>query len=947
MKLFLFSHPIKESGLRIICMWGMMMGAFIHTNVDAQVKSQISTFLQSIPAQIDIGISESKGSAQISWFGFTGKRYIIQHTESLELNEWRNFGEESYEGKNDSLSAEINTTHDTQGFFRILKLDTEGPRIAKSFPSQNGIAIQSNSSIILTFVDQTGVDPESIQFVYEEEIYSVSHSQLSFDEDKLTFNLLPGKTWGEPGSEVNIQISANDLLGNSMIEDYHLSFQLELETIPSGELIFVGPKIPNDSTPISTEQDLELVSKTASELTYHYEGDTHGFSVGQILISRDPNDIFYRRVLHIEAFPQSNKVVLETEQLSFPECYEQTSFSNRDWIPVSANTQFAPQGYNPLFEGEKQVSLGGDLSGLELISGDGYKLTIEEGNWNFPLNLEISGNQRRGQRREVSLIGSGHFASSLTIRGEMDTDISTVQETPLISPTRKFYFIPRQGWWAIITLEVEASIKCVSNVRGEFSVGFDDMEVDVEFGVRHQGDQSRHISNSSRQYITPGAAFDYDLEGEIWLLCHLTPKISIRTVGMADAWISMQSQLELTAEKEPPNDLTGARGFWNYRLDAWLSGRYGADETSGWPAGSGWNLLRNGDNIFKESGSIEPINYEAPVILTHPGSQSIDRGDSADLFVQASGIPDPTFEWYKDGILLVGTNSDHYHIPVVDASSIGDYTAKATNSAGSAMSNPATISITDEEDAGSGLPGPPVAITELDMTLMPIPAGTFTMGSLTSEKDSSPQERPRMNVTLSDSFWIGRTEVTQAQWQSIMGNNPSRFQGNDHHPVESITWQSAMNFCNQLNTLYSINLPSGYQYTLPTEAQWEYACRAGSTTRFYYGDDLNYQSLKDYAWYRTNSSNQTNPVGLKIPNDWNLFDMSGNVREWCLDWYVDSYPGGSVFDPTGPMTGTRQVYRGGSFAHVGKQCRSARRDGLLGSEQSDTIGFRVAISRIP
>jgi formylglycine-generating enzyme required for sulfatase activity len=141
-------------------------------------------------------------------------------------------------------------------------------------------------------------------------------------------------------------------------------------------------------------------------------------------------------------------------------------------------------------------------------------------------------------------------------------------------------------------------------------------------------------------------------------------------------------------------------------------------------------------------------------------------------------------------------------------------------------------------------------------------------------------------------------------------------------------------------------LPDGYHYTLPTEAQWEYACRAGTTTRFYYGDDAGFNQLWRYAWYDDSSSSKTRPVGGKLPNGWGLYDMHGNVHEWCLDWYGD-YQGGSVSDPQGPQSGTFRVRRGGGWEYIAGRCRSANRDGNSPSITHDYLGFRVALSSVP
>ncbi|MCL5099078.1 MAG: formylglycine-generating enzyme family protein, partial [Candidatus Omnitrophica bacterium] len=141
-------------------------------------------------------------------------------------------------------------------------------------------------------------------------------------------------------------------------------------------------------------------------------------------------------------------------------------------------------------------------------------------------------------------------------------------------------------------------------------------------------------------------------------------------------------------------------------------------------------------------------------------------------------------------------------------------------------------------------------------------------------------------------------------------------------------------------------LPAGYVYRLPTEAEWEYATRAGTTTRFYYGDDPGYASLSLYAWYSEDSGSATHPVGTKLPNAWGLFDMHGNVWEWCSDWYSEYYSPSSVTDPKGPATGTLRVVRGGgALADFGSGCRSAVRDGTSPSSQLSDLGFRVVLGK--
>lgn len=233
------------------------------------------------------------------------------------------------------------------------------------------------------------------------------------------------------------------------------------------------------------------------------------------------------------------------------------------------------------------------------------------------------------------------------------------------------------------------------------------------------------------------------------------------------------------------------------------------------------------------------------------------------------------------------------------------------------------------------------------MKFVLIPSGSFMMGSAVSVAETArhyklskqyfEEEHPRHKVSISKPFYLQTTEVTQEQWQKVMGNNPSHYKYRGKmRPVEKVSWHGAQDFIKRLNEIEGTD-----NYRLPTEAEWEYACRAGSDTKFSFGDED--QVLEEYAWHGYNSKGRTNPVGQKKPNAWGLYDMHGNVWEWCQDWY-GPYPENHVSDPKGPLSGEARVCRGGSYAFDISHNRSAIRGklhpkarGIFGDR-----GFRIA-----
>ena len=217
--------------------------------------------------------------------------------------------------------------------------------------------------------------------------------------------------------------------------------------------------------------------------------------------------------------------------------------------------------------------------------------------------------------------------------------------------------------------------------------------------------------------------------------------------------------------------------------------------------------------------------------------------------------------------------------------------------------------------------------------MIPVEGGTFTMGATPEQQNPYSDEEPAHQVTLS-SYAIGETEVTQALWKAVMGNNPSYFKGDDR-PVENVSWNDCQQFITKLNNL------TGRKFRLPTEAEWEFAARGGNKSKGCQYSGSN--NISDVAWYDGNSSGTTHPVKTKQPNELGVYDMSGNVWEWCQDW-KGSYTSNSQTNPTGPNTGSYRVNRGGGWDYSSRICRSAcRGDGTL-DYRSNYRGLRLCLS---
>lgn len=309
---------------------------------------------------------------------------------------------------------------------------------------------------------------------------------------------------------------------------------------------------------------------------------------------------------------------------------------------------------------------------------------------------------------------------------------------------------------------------------------------------------------------------------------------------------------------------------------------------------------------------------------------------------------------------------------LADLAKLGQEIPKLTKAATGSQPPPLAIAPFDEatakrhQAAWAKHLGVPVEIANsIGMKLVLVPPGEFEMGSGEQEVTRLleeaklenvpgvymlrvPTETPKHRVQIVRSFYLGIYEVTQEQYQRGMGRNPTATQGTTTRPVTHVNHSDAAEFCRKLSELPEERTANAV-YRLPTEAEWEYACRAGTTTRYAFGDDE--ADLNHYAWWQANSQGQTQSVGQLQPNAWGLSDIHGNVWEWCHDWHGESYysqfASTMAIDPQGPSEGAYRVIRGGSWSFTAKFCRSAYRGGYGPSIQNGAVGFRVVRSIAP
>ena len=329
-----------------------------------------------------------------------------------------------------------------------------------------------------------------------------------------------------------------------------------------------------------------------------------------------------------------------------------------------------------------------------------------------------------------------------------------------------------------------------------------------------------------------------------------------------------------------------------------------------------------GDILNVKGNVILPLlkeDYETWVYLTHGSRQmQVTAKNYLPLMIKFADYGVESVEKNRTYVLVlsqVGTSSNQTDVSsAVSSSPVQRLTAPSTISKGVI-----TIPVKDG----------------ISIDMVKVEAGTFMMGATFEMENPNDNEKPVHQVTLTNDYYIGKYEVTQALWQAVMGSNPSKFKG-DNLPVETVSWNDCQEFISKLNSM------TGRKFRLPTEAEWEYAARGGGRMHIVYRYSGS-NNLSDVAWYDGNSSSKTHIVGAKQANELGFYDMTGNVWEWCQDWY-GSYSSSSQTNPSGPTSGVSHVFRGGGWSIDACCCRSSFRNSSPSARRNDAVGLRLALS---
>ncbi len=881
-------------------------------------------------------------------------------------------------------------------FFQVRELDEQPPAIVNQYPPDGGFAVPRFANLTLQLADATGINTNSLQLtVGNLGTFTLASPQLTFSNNVLTFlngGSIPLGGWS---SNVTATLIAADTRGNHGTNTW--SFDLELQPqVVTNLFVFgspqaqrTGQRIGNIPTaalaarfgpiPMGDGDPWTLELVESNRLVLSYTNTAPGITVDTYLCNLTPvtaDEIFYRKVTSLSNNPAVKRLTLFTVDVPLAEIILEGSAS------LSAESVIYELGTNNLiirayaFDHTLILpSLGTDKSGTTVYNQNGVTLTLNEAKWLFAPSLNLSFETRDLSLQRFAARFEGGLQTALTPELAFNGTVSGTRSFDLFAKNHLIY-LGQAGpvpVWLHLEFSLGAEVGYTLSAAASLSAGVR-QDVDLTFAADYVKDRSPKVAwqPSVTPYPLQIVPFTYQISGSASAYAKLIPQIDLRVNSLAGVYANVDPRVEITGSATLVNNqLTSAS--WNLVAAADLNiglSVIGLDNED-LPALAPFNLFR------REWGEVYPPPGQLS-IQVQPQSRDVALGGSATFFVSATANQNISYQWYGKGVPLAGKTSSSLTLNQVSYGHAGNYYVRLSSGGQTLDSAAATLTVRP--------PNQPPSPAGLAL----IPAGNFTMGDNFNDSDISWGERPTHTVYVS-AFYMDRYEVTKALWDEVYQwaiTHGYSFeygaQGKaNNHPAHTMTWYDAVKWCNARSekegrvpayytsaaqtTVYRsgqvdvqndwVKWSAGYR--LPTEAEWEKAARGGSSgQRFPWGNTITHSQANYWAYpsgyaydinptegyhpnFQSGDYPYTSPVDYFAPNGYGLYDMAGNVWEWCWDWWSVSYYGTSPSsDPRGPTSGSYRVLRGGRWAYLALYCRAAHRGSYYPDFRDIGIGFR-------
>ncbi len=957
-----------------------------------------------VPVAIEVRKTNGQTRADLKWPADGDRQYDVLTTTNLTGGAWLLATNAPIVPTNLIGAFQHSSTNRMQ-FFRVAQRDILGPAITSRYPATNGIGVGRFATLSLSLNDETGVDPSRFALTFN--ALTLSNGSPGVTATSNSFQYVPGtNAWGDYGSTSAVSFVCADVLGNTTTSAW--TFTLEVQPVVTNVLIHLPPPATLKNAALaraakehgaSFAEGLSIISFETNLIVFSYTGTNHGLYTDGILVSHDPARFFYRQITSLTNDTNSHTVTTYTTNVLLTALVQDGTFSSEGFVDVS--DLGAAQNWTADLSYARPFSRVSEFTVLPLefdVDDDGDEdLRITPGilSINLQGKLEVSCRIKDWQVVALDASVTSQLAAEMRARLEFLVGVNLPDWTRTIGQpvtlVRAVAYVGVVPVWLDLQLAVDFGVEARAEAAVSFETGLD-AYASSDFRLAWRPGLGWDPSSSPPSFSVVPVPLDMEFQVSAEAFLYLKPRLSVVLCYVPKVLEKGLASVSLDYRRGPALEATSNPGDPQAEITLYDK----------WTINAGLTIVGVPDGqlpsvtLLQAKRTVQTWHWPegpdaAPVFTRHPATVATATGSTVTLEASATGSPKPTYQWFQNG-QAIPFQTQPVMTFTIGNSAIGSYTVMARNHVGWVLSNPATVSLQTEPPSPSG------------MAL--IPAGSFTMGNSFSAGEGFSSELPLHTVYVS-AFYMDRTEVAKALWDDVYQwatnhgytfDNPGSYYGGalhskgPSHPVHYINWYDTVKWCNARSekegrtpayftsgtqtTVYRsgqltvdnswVKWSSGYR--LPTEAEWEKAARGGASGhRFPWSDTdnithsrANYYSSASYAYdtsptrgyhptFNDGVTPYASPTGYFVPNGYGLYDVAGNVFEWCWDWYSDGYysssPGSDPRGPgpTGPTSGWARVYRGGSWVVPARFCRTAVRFARTPLDTYDYVGFRSVL----